>query len=245
MKWLHRFYNFWTKTHDEEFIEQCQLWQEQDDKPQVEWKTKFYIDPGHHQGITSRRSPWPGDVLPPLYEWESNWGFALDLFESCDQLGIPAMLTINPKHSYWHQWKARETKDQFRDRVRDANTEQTKYQKVFISIHSNADTTRIGQWGNVSGTETFCFPGSVVSRKIASVFNQKTVDAMGTRDRTRGKGYKEAEFYVLKKTICPAILIETDFHNSREGYERLTNWEIREKVVEGWIEAMKEVNEMW
>lgn len=71
---------------------------------------------------------------------------------------------------------------------------------LFISIHCNACPNH-----NAHGTETFAF--SCAGDKLAHHIQSQVVSSVGTVDR----GVKEAGFYVLKHTKCPAVLVECAF----------------------------------
>lgn len=98
-------------------------------------------------------------------------------------------------------------------RVRTADAIYAKDKRaIYLSIHSNA--------GGGAGWEIFTGPGQSESDDIAKVFEQFY--------RTMGKGFKfrglkEENFYVLRKTDCPAILVENlFFDNEREAKYLLT-----------------------
>ena len=79
---------------------------------------------------------------------------------------------------------------------------------VFCSIHLNA--------GGGHGTETYIWNGSwsakESNRAIAKRVNDLVVASCGFKNR----GVKEANFYVLKETVAPAILVEVCFVDSQE-----------------------------
>jgi len=99
---------------------------------------------------------------------------------------------------------------------------------IFVSVHGNG--------GGGSGFEVFTSVGQTRSDKIAEVFF-KTLEAefpekTARRDTTDGDSDKEAQFYLLRKTDCPAILTENFFMDtykdallmlSDEGQERIAN----------------------
>lgn len=71
---------------------------------------------------------------------------------------------------------------------------------LFVSIHCNACPKH-----NARGTETFAF--SCAGDALAHYIQSQIVSSIGTVDR----GVKEAGFYVLKHTNCPAVLVECAF----------------------------------
>lgn len=79
----------------------------------------------------------------------------------------------------------------------------------FISLHRNAFKPEVA-----NGVEVFIHPkASPKARKLAGEI-QKNLAACGFRNR----GVKTADFYVLRKTKMPALLIEIGFiDNSRDN----------------------------
>lgn len=77
---------------------------------------------------------------------------------------------------------------------------------LFVSIHCNAANKR------ARGTETFCYYDSKTGRQLAECIQRQLVSAIPTIDR----GVKEAGFYVIKHTNCPAVLVETAFIDNLE-----------------------------
>lgn len=73
---------------------------------------------------------------------------------------------------------------------------------LFVSIHCNAAASPEAQ-----GTETYCFYGSSPGRKLAACIHNQIVTSIPVADRR----VKEAGFYVIKYTSCPAVLVETAF----------------------------------
>jgi N-acetylmuramoyl-L-alanine amidase len=88
---------------------------------------------------------------------------------------------------------------------------------IYLSIHSNA--------GGGSGFEIFTSTGQTKSDKVANVFfetYQKFFPNFKFRkDLSDGDADKEADFYVLRKTDCPALLVENLFFDNRNEAEFL------------------------
>lgn len=73
---------------------------------------------------------------------------------------------------------------------------------LFVSIHCNSSPNKTAK-----GTETYIVGSGGEAEKIAEFVNAKIVKKLGLVNR----GVKEANFYVLRKTQMPAILVETAF----------------------------------
>ena len=86
----------------------------------------------------------------------------------------------------------------------------------FISIHCNAAENK-----NARGTETFHYKGSSKGKKLAKSINDEIIKTLGTRNR----GVKEGNFYVLKNTNAPAVLVECEFISNLEG-----EWLLKDKA---------------
>lgn len=108
------------------------------------------------------------------------------------------------------------------------NANAIKGSTIYLSIHSNA--------GKGNGFEVFTSKGETKSDKYAEIVCQvlkKDFPEYPLRQDTRdGDSDKEEDFYVLKNTNCPAVLVEllffdeleqAKFLNSPQGQERLAD----------------------
>jgi N-acetylmuramoyl-L-alanine amidase len=120
-----------------------------------------------------------------------------------------------------------------------ANWYHRKYRKgIFISSHANASGS-----GNARGFEVYTSPGKTTSDRIADYHWNNVKDLLGTRiryrtDRSDGDYDREARFFVLTKTVMPAILIEHLFFDNYEDATLLMDDEIVERFSEAQVRTI-------
>lgn len=73
---------------------------------------------------------------------------------------------------------------------------------IFVSIHCNAFVNSAA-----NGTQTFYYGSSYQGQRLAQSIQEKMIEANGLRDR----GISTCNFYVVKHSYMPAVLIETAF----------------------------------
>lgn len=106
-------------------------------------------------------------------------------------------------------------------RVRVANSFAPK-ETIFISIHCNASTNH-----NASGFELFTTKGTTKSDELAeniadSVEHLYQDLSINLRyDFSDGDKDKESDFHVLRKTKCPAVLLECGFFDNMKDFKHL------------------------
>lgn len=98
---------------------------------------------------------------------------------------------------------------------------------IYISIHVNA-AGGDGKWHNATGWEIYTTKGVTESDKLATcIYNYAKSNFKDTQklrtDFSDGDPDKEAEFYVLKHTSCPAVLTENFFQDNKKDVEYLNS----------------------
>ena len=120
------------------------------------------------------------------------------------------------------------------ERVRKANELHKEKKSFLISIHSDAFGN--GQeWTSPRGITVFTSKGETKSDFLAKWFHQElkcNFDGL-----TPDRGVKEADFYILRKTNCPALLLELGFHTNKEEVLLMQTDEWRSKVVKSIVDA--------
>ncbi len=136
------------------------------------------------------------------------------------------------------------------DRVAAANELAKTRKCLYISVHSDAAGDGVS-WHPASGVSVYTSVGQTDSDTFAEILLNELAVNFGNKvkwrtDKTDGDGDKEENFYVLKNTSCPAVLIECGFHtNKAEATAMLSEaWKIEYtkavvSAVKKWIELNK------
>lgn len=167
-----------------------------------------------------------------VYEGYENQRYVEAIAKYAKQEGFKIEYTVDPKDP---------TDVSLIKRVNIANASKNKKTAIYISVHNNASGT-----GKGVGTEIFTSIGKTLSDGYAEAILKKFKDILPNRklriDTTDGDLDKEENFYVLKNTSMPAILLEIGFFDNREDYEWLSNQSNINVVAQVIVKGIKEEN---
>ncbi len=94
---------------------------------------------------------------------------------------------------------------------------------LFISVHANAAAN-----ASAAGTETFhARQASDRSKTLAKLVQDSMIASVGLKDR----GVKASDFYVIRNTTMPAILVETGFLSNVEEEKKLADPEVQKEFA--------------
>ncbi len=186
--------------------------------PGLKGKT-IVIDPGHGGSD-------PGAIgLSGLQEKAVNLAVSLRVKALLDKAGAKVLMTrqddrdvFGPNASAVDELKAR------------ASVANFKKADIFVSIHANAATNR-----DADGTTTYYFQKTRYDSLLARNLQAGMVQAVGLKD----KGFLTANFYVIKRTIMPAALVELAFLSNPAEEKLLANPQIQQKMAEGIVQGME------
>lgn len=192
------------------------------------------IDNGHGLETKGKRSP---NSLLIEADWNREVANLVVTSPDIETLPVKVELLVPEKEDI-----------DLRTRVARANEFCKEYGKdevCVISIHANSlgDGT---QWLSARGWSVYTSPGKTKSDEIANILYDKAEErftwhrAIRT-DMSDGDKDFEANFYILKKTKCPAVLIENFFYDNEEDYILLMSSEGKRLCAEVIIEAIKEI----
>ena len=137
-----------------------------------------------------------------------------------------------------------------KDRVNKANQIAAKYGKdncIYISIHSNAAGNGIA-WNNATGVSVHCCrKSSEKSKRLAQLIYKHVLDKGYNGNRSIPKDHIwYNDFFVLKNTTMPAVLVENLFYDNKSDLKKLMSDEHRDVILSylynGILEFIDEVN---
>ena len=186
------------------------------------------IDNGHGSNVQGKQSPLlEGSGLDVwsiftekgrFKEWKYTRVIAEDVVSKLKGLGYDARLVVTEK-----------TDISLSERVRRANTICNKYgagNVVLVSVHANA-VGDSSQWMNGKGWEAYTTKGKTKSDVLAEFLYKRAEQNLKGRkirkDTTDGDSDKEADFYIIKKAKCPAVLTENFFYDNQDDLKYLTS----------------------
>jgi N-acetylmuramoyl-L-alanine amidase len=161
---------------------------------------KFLLDPGHggvafgHYLTPGKRSP---EVPPGIYEGEFNRAVCGYLHNEEKFLNIvPGPIRVP-----------------LQDRVDFVNGIAEHENVALISVHANAAGDG-NQWNKANGFTIFTSKDSLTeSRILARCIHKEFFESFG--DTIKSRGIKQENFTVLKRSHCPAVLVECGFMTNK------------------------------
>tara|TARA_Y100000361_G_C11162000_1_gene348093 strand:+ start:24713 stop:25348 length:636 start_codon:yes stop_codon:yes gene_type:complete len=105
---------------------------------------------------------------------------------------------------------------------------------VYLSIHHNAFKS---DWNTANGVSTHVYPGSKLGKEYGEIFQKEIVESTEMKSR----GIRESNFYVLRKTICPAVLTENGFMTNLKDASFAMSEGGSQKIAAGHFAAIKKI----
>ena len=191
---------------------------------------KILIDNGHGLMIAGKRSP-DGQFREPYYNREIAKRVVADLVDR----GYDAELLVPEDDDI-----------ALAERVRRVNSVcflLGKSNVILVSIHVNAasDGTK---WMNASGWSVYTCKGRTSSDKLADCLCESAIKNFPGRririDMSDGDMDWEENFYILRKSLCPAVLTENFFMDSHSDLEYLQSKAGKQAIIDTHIEGIIE-----
>lgn len=184
------------------------------------------LDNGHGQTTRGKRSPVWADGTQ-LFEWEFNRDIVRRIAAKLKADGVKFEILV-----------PEETDVSLQERCRRANQYQQMYNNcVLFSIHGNA--------GGGTGWECYTSKGTTKADEIATLlYNEAEKEFTGwkiRKDYVDGDADKESQFYILKHTVCPAVLSENFFFDNEKDCKLMLSEAGRERIAKIHINVIKKL----
>ena len=182
-----------------------------------------------------KRSPlWPDGEI--LYEGEFNRGIVNRLVKLCAEAGIECVNLVDTQKDV----PLSERTDKANDIYRQQKDKDGK-DCIYVSIHANGFSSE-----TANGWSVYTSEGETKSDLIASVLFDKASKEFPyeymRKDTSDGDNDKESNFWVLRKTVMPAILSENFFMtNSDNCHKYLLSEEGRDRVAKIHFEMIQQI----
>ena len=183
---------------------------------------KILIDLGHGIDTPGKRSP---DGVFREYLW--NRQVSDKVLTRLRSSGIDADLVVTETNDITLRTRAMRV-NRVCDRMGASNV-------LLVSIHANAA-------GNGSPGQTM---GDYLAECFYDSFSRAFPDKRMRKDLSDGDSDKEANFYILTKTRCPAVLLENFFYDNREECAWLLQEETKERIADAIVEGIKSFIKKW
>ena len=191
---------------------------------------KIFIDNGHGLMTAGKRSP-DGQFREPFYNREIARRVVADLRDR----GLDAELLVPEDDDISLVERVK--------RVNAACFLLGKQNVILVSIHVNAAGNG-SKWLNATGWSVYTCKGQTASDKLAECLCQAAIKNFPGRrirtDMSDGDMDWEEGFYILRKSLCPAVLTENFFQDSRSDLEYLQSRTGKQAVVDTHVEGIVE-----
>ena len=190
---------------------------------------RILIDAGHGIDTPGKRSPdgsfreylWNREVAEMLYNLLQEYGFDADLVVT-ETNDIPLKTRVR--------------------RVNEVCNLHGSHNVLLISIHSNAAGNG-KNWMNAQGWSAYTTKGStrsdVAVKCLYDAFEEEFKDRTIRRDMSDGDPDWEEDFYIIKKTSCPAVLLENFFYDNKEECHFLQKEQTKKRVAKAILHGIQ------
>ena len=191
---------------------------------------KILIDNGHGHNTPGKRSP-DGKFREYAYNREIAKHIVADLIDR----GYDAELIVPEDNDISLEERVR--------RVNALCSAHGKSNVILVSVHVNAAGNG-SKWTNATGWSVYTCKGQTASDKLAECLCEAAIKNFpGKRIRTDysdGDSDWEENFYILRHSLCPAVLTENFFMDSHSDLEYLQSKAGKQAVVDTHVEGIVE-----
>lgn len=198
---------------------------------------KILIDNGHGIDTPGKRSPYSICGIPPeIPFFEFSWcrEIANSVVNELKIQGYDADLLVPEENDIPLSERC--------ERVNQVCKELGTSNVILISIHSNA-AGKGKEWCKAVGWSAYTTPGNTKSDNLAECLYDVAEEVFIGRkirtDKSDGDRDWESNFFILRKTLCPAVLTENFFYDNPDDLMYILSDEGKEAVIKCHVEGIK------
>lgn len=177
-------------------------------------KVVIPLDNGHGEDTVGKCSP---DGV--FKEWQFSRKVVKDIHKELVAKGYDARILVPEDNDISLDARAA--------RVNALCAQHGKGNVLFVSVHANAAPPVDGKWHKARGWCIYTSKGKTTSDKLATFIYNEAVknfkEQTIRKDLSDGDTDWEANFAVLRKTYCPAVITENFFQDNREDVAYITS----------------------
>ena len=190
---------------------------------------------GEYQTAGKRSPVWEDGSQ--LFEGEFNRAIVNRLVKMCAEEGIECINLVDTQEDIPLRKRTDKANDIYRERADKGG------KCIYVSIHANGFNQE-----PANGWSVYTSEGETKSDIVASILAKKAEiefpNEKMRKDTRDGDADKESNFWVLRKTVMPAILSENFFMTNKDNcYSYLLSEDGRNRIAKIHFEMIKEVEE--
>jgi N-acetylmuramoyl-L-alanine amidase len=190
---------------------------------------RVLLDAGHGIDTPGKRSP-DGSLLE--YKW--NREIAELVFALLEELGFDVDLVVTETNDIPLKTRVR--------RVNEVSSLIGSHNVLLLSIHANAAGNG-KDWMKAQGWSAYTTKGKTRSDVAAlclyDAFEEEFPDRKIRRDMSDGDPDWEEDFYIIKRTSCPAVLLENFFYDNQEECRWLLLDETKARIAKAIVNGVQ------
>jgi N-acetylmuramoyl-L-alanine amidase len=190
---------------------------------------RILLDAGHGIDTPGKRSP---DGVFREYLW--NREIAEMVFNLLEEGGFDVDYVVTETNDIALKTRVR--------RVNEVCNLIGSHNVLLLSIHSNAAGNG-KDWMNAQGWSAYTCKGNtrsdIAAKCLYDAFEEEFTDRKIRKDMSDGDPDWEEDFYIIKKTSCPAVLLENFFYDNKEECQWLLQPENKERIAEAIVNGIR------
>lgn len=171
----------------------------------------------------------PGKVgVSGTLEKDINLSIALKLKAELEKRGIKVILTRESDTSLAIEGATNKKTSDMNKRMEITNSARAD---LLVSVHQNSFTDP-----KVQGAQVFYYKNSKESEDIAVTVQAELVNSLDKDNKRKAKANND--YYVLRKSTCPAIIVECGFLSNSQEEAKLVSEEYQQDIAEAIAEGV-------